>query len=117
MTEDPTTEELRIVQADREAKDRESAERASADETEQHERRAEKAAYLREKLEERATAEREAGGESSRSGDHGEEMERRSEDLAEDIEDTKADWESKKADDAVPGAAPDEMTEESDASP
>ncbi len=108
MTEDPTTEELRIAQTDREAKERARADRADADESEQHERRADKAAYLREKLEERATAERDAGeGE-----DRGDEMERQSEDLAEDIEDAKADWESKKGDDAVPGAAPDEMTEE-----
>ena len=108
MTEDPITEELRIAQADREAKERDAADRAPAEESEHHERRADKAAYLREKLEERVTAERDASeGEAT-----GDEMERRSEDLAEDIEDAKTDWESKKADDAVPGAAPDEMTEE-----
>ena len=109
MTEDPTTEELRIAQTDREAKERTRADRADPEESQQHERRADKAGYLREKLEERATAEREA----TEGEDRGEEMERRSEDLAEDIEDAKADWESKKADDAVPGAPPDDETEES----
>ena len=61
MDEDPTTEELRIEQAGREAAERERAEEAPTDDaTEQHERRAEKADYLREKLEERAEAERSA---------------------------------------------------------
>ena len=60
--EDPTTEELRLDQLGREAAERESAERApTEDAAEQHGRRAEKAEYLREKLEERAEAEREAG--------------------------------------------------------
>ena len=56
--EDPTTRELRIRQAEREEEERRQADRApSEDETEEHERRADKAAYLREKLEERADAE------------------------------------------------------------
>lgn len=59
--EDPTTEELRIEQLQRETTERERATTSGADdEAEQHERRAEKATYLREKLEERADAEREA---------------------------------------------------------
>ena len=56
--EDPTTRELRIRQAERESLERSQAEKADTDEeTEEHARRAEKAAYLREKLEERADAE------------------------------------------------------------
>jgi hypothetical protein len=59
--EDPTTQELRIEQAGRERAEREAAEGGSTpDDTEQHERRADKASYLREKLEQRAEAEREA---------------------------------------------------------
>jgi hypothetical protein len=59
---DPTTEELRIEQAARESEERERARAAeSPDETEQHDRRAEKADYLRRKLEERSKAERGAG--------------------------------------------------------
>ncbi len=59
--DDPTTEELRIEQADREAEERERAKAAeSPDETDQHERRAEKADYLRRRLEERSDAERSA---------------------------------------------------------
>ena len=58
--EDPTTEELRLEQAGREAEERERARAAgSPDDTEQHERRAEKAEYLRRKLQERSEAERE----------------------------------------------------------
>ena len=55
---DPKTEELRLEQIERERK--EQAQAAHADEepeTEQHERRADRASYLREKLEERAEAE------------------------------------------------------------
>ena len=59
--EDPTTEELRLDQLQREATEHDRAEKSpDPDEAEQHERRAEKAGYLREKLEERAEAEREA---------------------------------------------------------
>jgi hypothetical protein len=58
---DPTTEELRLEQLQRQASERErAAKSATEDETDQHERRAEKAEYLREKLEERAAAERDA---------------------------------------------------------
>jgi hypothetical protein len=53
------TEELKIVQADREATEREAAESAiDEDEAAQHERRADKARYLREKLEQREQSER-----------------------------------------------------------
>jgi hypothetical protein len=60
MEEDPTTRELRAGQERREAEERESArETDSEDATDQHERRAEKAEYLKKKLEERAESERE----------------------------------------------------------
>ena len=53
------TEELKIVQADREAAEREAAQSAvDEEEVAQHERRAEKARYLKEKLEDRAESER-----------------------------------------------------------
>jgi hypothetical protein len=59
---DPSTEELRAEQLERERAEREHAERTELeDDTWQHERRADKAAYLREKLEERADAERRTG--------------------------------------------------------
>jgi hypothetical protein len=59
--EDPTTQELRLDQLQREATEHERAkESPDPDEADQHERRAEKAGYLREKLEERADAERDA---------------------------------------------------------
>jgi hypothetical protein len=59
--EDPTTKELRLEQLRREADEHERADTSlDEDEAEQHERRAEKAGYLREKLEERADAERAA---------------------------------------------------------
>jgi hypothetical protein len=62
--EDPTTQELRIEQLQREAAERNRAGAShDADEAEQHERRAEKAGYLREKLEQRARAERETADE------------------------------------------------------
>ncbi|MDQ3934075.1 MAG: hypothetical protein M3340_05525 [Actinomycetota bacterium] len=64
MEEDPTTQELRLEQLQRERVEREAAaEGATPDDAEQHERRAERAGYLREKLEERAEAEREAAQE------------------------------------------------------
>jgi hypothetical protein len=64
MREDPDTEELLIKQAARESAEREMAETApEEDESRQHERRAEKARYLREKLDERAQSESEAGEE------------------------------------------------------
>ncbi|CAN5602634.1 hypothetical protein BH20ACT19_BH20ACT19_00720 [soil metagenome] len=61
--DDPTTEELRIVQGEREDASKRAADRADSDgETAQHDRRAEKSAYLRQKLEEREEAERRAEG-------------------------------------------------------
>jgi membrane protein len=55
---DPKTDELRLEQVERERKEKVQAERAAEEpETEQHERRADRAAYLREKLEKRAEAE------------------------------------------------------------
>lgn len=62
--EDPTTQELRLDQLKREAAERDRAgEAPDPDEAEQHERRADKAGYLREKLEQRAESEREAADE------------------------------------------------------
>jgi ribosomal protein L17 len=59
MTDEHKTEELKVIQAEREAAERNRAESAvDDDEVEQHERRADKARYLREKLEERAESER-----------------------------------------------------------
>lgn len=59
--EDPTTEELRIAQTQRERDERTDADESTVDdEADQHERRADKAAYLREQLEKRAEAERES---------------------------------------------------------
>ncbi len=61
MSEERDTEELRAQQLARERKEQERARSASAeDEAAQHERRAEKAHYLRGKLDERAESEREA---------------------------------------------------------
>jgi hypothetical protein len=58
---DPKTEELRVEQVDRERVERDRArESDEPTETDQHERRADKAAYLRAKLAERARAEDEA---------------------------------------------------------
>ena len=58
--DDPTTEELRALQAEREAAEREMAEQAPDPREERaHERRAERAAYLRDKLDEQAESERE----------------------------------------------------------
>ena len=59
--DEPTTEELRVVQGSREDAAKRAAERAQTEEeAAQHTRRAEKSAYLREKLEEREEAERRA---------------------------------------------------------
>ena len=61
-----TTDELHRRQADREEAERAYADDADTDpETATHERRADKAAYLREKLEERAESERKAAEEDS----------------------------------------------------
>jgi hypothetical protein len=59
--EDPDTKELRDVQARRVREELQQARVASdAEEESQHARRADKAEYLRQKLEERAQSEREA---------------------------------------------------------
>ena len=59
--EDPTTQELRIRQSRREEQERRQAEEEpTMDGTEKHARRADKADYLKKKLEERARSEREA---------------------------------------------------------
>jgi hypothetical protein len=59
--EDPTTQELRVRQARREEEERRQAEDdPTEDGTEKHARRADKADYLRKKLEERARSERES---------------------------------------------------------
>ena len=59
--DDPTTEELKIEQGQRETASHQAANLADTDAEEKaHARRAEKSAYLREKLEERERAERRA---------------------------------------------------------
>jgi hypothetical protein len=61
MEDDPTTQELRVRQVRREEEERRQAdEDPTLDGTEKHARRADKADYLRRKLEERARSEREA---------------------------------------------------------
>ena len=66
MDDVPTTEELRLSQLRRESTERREAERAASEpEGEQHARRAEKADYLRQKLDERAEAERRAEAEQA----------------------------------------------------
>jgi hypothetical protein len=59
MAEDPITEELKLSQLEREQAERRRAHDVPDDEAAQHERRADKARYLAEKLEERAESERE----------------------------------------------------------
>jgi hypothetical protein len=60
---DPKTEELQVEQARRERDDRERADEADEpSEQRTEERRADRAAYLREKLAERAESEDEAAG-------------------------------------------------------
>ena len=60
--ETPTTKELRVEQVQREIAEHRAAQEAPLeDEAAQHARRAERASYLREKIEERAASEREAG--------------------------------------------------------
>jgi hypothetical protein len=62
--EDPTTEELRVRQELREEQARVQADRAPDEhDTAQFDRRADKAAYLKRKLEEREQAERDASEE------------------------------------------------------
>ena len=66
MTDDLTTQELRVRQMKREEEARVQAERAPDEhDTAQFDRRADKAAYLKSKLEERERAEREAAEEDS----------------------------------------------------
>ena len=68
MSEDPTTQELRVKQLKREIEEKERAEQAELEhETDTHDRRAMKAEYLRAKLEQRADAEREAAREDENS--------------------------------------------------
>ncbi len=60
--DEPTTEELRRRQLQHEREERDlAAEAATGAESDSHQRRAEKAGYLRRKLEEREQAERRAG--------------------------------------------------------
>jgi hypothetical protein len=59
VSEDPITQELKVTQLEREQAERKRARTApDEDEAAQHERRADKARYLAEKLEERAESER-----------------------------------------------------------
>ena len=59
MTDDPSTQELRLVQAQRADKELCEAEMAeSPEDARAHERRSEKAAYLRDRLAEAEAAER-----------------------------------------------------------
>jgi hypothetical protein len=61
-TPDPETQDLRAKQARREAEElRQAAEADTGEQAEEHARRADKAGYLKEKLEERAEAERGSG--------------------------------------------------------
>ncbi len=61
--EDPTTQELRAVQSELEEREREAAQDAPTDEAERaHRRRADKAAYLQDKLTEQERAEEEGEG-------------------------------------------------------
>ena len=54
---DPPTEELKVVQTERERSERAAAERSpDPDEAKTHERRADRAAYLRSKLDEQAAS-------------------------------------------------------------
>jgi hypothetical protein len=62
MTEEPDTRELREAQQRREAEEEELASRApDEEESAQHERRADKARYLKQKLEQREESERRSG--------------------------------------------------------
>jgi hypothetical protein len=59
--EEPTTEQLEAVQVERARQERRAArESPDPDETAQHERRADKASYLQQKLAARGRSEREA---------------------------------------------------------
>jgi hypothetical protein len=59
VTEEPTTQELKLTQLERESAERRRAETApDEEEVAQHKRHADKAKYLAEKLEEREESER-----------------------------------------------------------
>lgn len=59
MPDDPPTEELRAIQADRVAEERRRAQEAQeAEEAHTHARRAERAEYLRSKLDDQAESQR-----------------------------------------------------------
>lgn len=61
MEEEPTTKELRIAQLQEEREERERARTSDqGEESKRHSRRADKAAYLRAKLEQRAESERDS---------------------------------------------------------
>ena len=61
MPDEPNTQELKLAQIEREQAERRRAEKVpDEEEAVQHERRADKARYLAEKLEERERSEREA---------------------------------------------------------
>jgi hypothetical protein len=63
VTDEPNTEDLKQAQIEREQAERRRAETVpDEDEAAQHERRADKARYLADKLEERAESEREPDG-------------------------------------------------------
>ena len=69
MAEVPTTEELRVRQMKREEDARVRADESPEEaDTQQFDRRAEKAAYLKRKLEERAEAERDAAERDQKEG-------------------------------------------------
>ena len=58
---DPETEEMQIEQTQREERERRQARESPEEaETKQHDRRADRAAYLKEKLDERAKSEEDA---------------------------------------------------------
>jgi hypothetical protein len=59
MAEEPTTEQLRAIQSDRaQSEEQQASEAEEAAERRTHARRADKAAYLRDKLAEQAESER-----------------------------------------------------------
>jgi hypothetical protein len=62
VTDEPTTQELKLSQLEREKAERRRAETGPDEEAAQHDRRADKARYLAEKLEEREESERRQGG-------------------------------------------------------
>jgi hypothetical protein len=63
VADEPNTEELKLAQLEREQAERRRAQSVpEEDEAAQHERRADKARYLAEKLEERAESERRRDG-------------------------------------------------------